>query len=171
METSLFVDPTGRVKPLTWVGLSGILVLIDFFSGAAIQFPVLFVLPIALATWYGGRKWGFCLAVFLPAARLLFWNFWDTQWSFAIEVVNTLVRLAAFWSFAFAVDVARRKTEEVISLRGMLPICSFCKAIRDNRGEWHQLEQYMVHHSDASFTHGVCPECAKEHFPPFLEKG
>lgn len=76
----MFADPSGRVKPVSWVGLSFILLVLDFFSGAAIQFPVLFLLPIALATWYGGRKWGFVLATILPMVRLVFWNFWDTGW-------------------------------------------------------------------------------------------
>ena len=54
---------------------------------------------------------------------------------------------------------------EVKTLGGMLPICSHCKKIRDDKGYWNQLEAYLNEHIDAEFTHGICPDCAKEAFP------
>ena len=56
------------------------------------------------------------------------------------------------------------------TLTGLLPICSSCKNIRDDKGYWHQVEAYVQHHSDANFTHGICPECAKKLYPEFLGK-
>lgn len=50
---------------------------------------------------------------------------------------------------------------EVKALEGMLPICGHCKKIRDDRGYWNQLETYISDHTDATFTHGICPECAE----------
>lgn len=50
---------------------------------------------------------------------------------------------------------------EVKNLEGMLPICGQCKKIRDDRGYWNNLESYISDHSDATFTHGVCPDCAE----------
>jgi len=58
-----------------------------------------------------------------------------------------------------------RLLAEVKTLGGMLPICSHCKKIRDDKGYWNQLEAYLNVHTDAEFTHGICPECAKEVFP------
>ncbi|HCZ32869.1 MAG TPA: hypothetical protein DHV93_05080, partial [Holophagaceae bacterium] len=49
---------------------------------------------------------------------------------------------------------------EVKTLGGMLPICSHCKKIRDDRGYWNQIEAYLNEHTDAEFTHGICPDCA-----------
>ena len=46
------------------------------------------------------------------------------------------------------------------TLSGMLPICASCKKIRDDKGFWNQIETYIRAHSDARFTHGICPECA-----------
>ena len=54
---------------------------------------------------------------------------------------------------------------DVKTLRGILPICSFCKKIRDNAGHWNQLEVYVRDRSDADFSHSVCPDCAKIHYP------
>ena len=49
-------------------------------------------------------------------------------------------------------------------LSGMLPICSSCKKIRDDRGYWNQIEVYVRDHSDAEFTHGLCPDCAQKYY-------
>ncbi len=50
-------------------------------------------------------------------------------------------------------------------LSGMLPICSSCKKIRDDKGYWNQIEVYIRDHSEAEFTHGICPECFKKLYP------
>jgi hypothetical protein len=49
-------------------------------------------------------------------------------------------------------------------LEGMLPICMFCKGIRNEDDDWEQLENYISRHSEATFTHGCCPTCIEEHF-------
>jgi PAS domain S-box-containing protein len=54
---------------------------------------------------------------------------------------------------------------QVKLLSGLLPICSNCKKIRDEKGLWHQLEMYIRDHSEVSFSHGVCPECMKIFYP------
>jgi len=62
-------------------------------------------------------------------------------------------------------EEAQRLLEEVHTLRGILPICSYCKQIRDDQGYWHEVEAYIEKHSGADFTHGICPGCLAEHFP------
>ena len=54
---------------------------------------------------------------------------------------------------------------KVKMLQGLLPICSFCKGIRDDHGYWSRVEDYITTHADVSFTHGICAPCAREHFP------
>ena len=60
----------------------------------------------------------------------------------------------------------KEKTEQALSeikqLKGLLPICSNCKKIRDDKGYWNHLELYISKHSDASFSHGICPECTEQ---------
>jgi phosphoserine phosphatase RsbU/P len=48
---------------------------------------------------------------------------------------------------------------QVKQLEGMLPICSYCKRVRDDQNYWHQIEEYVTHHSQALFSHSICPEC------------
>lgn len=55
--------------------------------------------------------------------------------------------------------------DEIQTLHGVIPICSHCKNIRDDQGAWNQLEAYIRDHSTATFTHGICPDCIKRHFP------
>jgi HAMP domain-containing protein len=57
--------------------------------------------------------------------------------------------------------------KELKILRGILPICAYCKKIRDDEGYWAQIESYIKAHSEVDFTHGICPECAKKHFPNY----
>jgi PAS domain S-box-containing protein len=54
--------------------------------------------------------------------------------------------------------------DNVKTLQGLIPICANCKKIRDDKGYWNQVEGYIMEHSDATFTHGVCPDCAKKIF-------
>ena len=54
---------------------------------------------------------------------------------------------------------------KIKTLRGLIPICSSCKNIRDDSGYWEHLETYITHHSDAEFTHSICPKCAKQLYP------
>ena len=55
--------------------------------------------------------------------------------------------------------------DQVKQLSGMLPICSSCKKIRDDKGYWNKIESYISDHSEAKFSHGICPECAKKLYP------
>lgn len=57
---------------------------------------------------------------------------------------------------------------KVKTLSGLLPICAGCKKIRDDSGYWNRIEDYIRRHSDADFTHGLCPECAKKLYPQFF---
>lgn len=54
---------------------------------------------------------------------------------------------------------------KVQTLRGLLPICASCKSIRDDKGYWNKLEAFISKHSEAQFSHGICPECAKKLYP------
>ncbi len=56
---------------------------------------------------------------------------------------------------------------EIKTLQGFLPICASCKKIRDDEGYWQQIEKYVEDRSDARFSHGICPECARKLYPEF----
>jgi DNA-binding NtrC family response regulator len=58
--------------------------------------------------------------------------------------------------------------EKIKVLDGLVPICANCKKIRDDKGYWNQIEQYITKHSSAKFTHGICPECVDKLYPGLI---
>jgi PAS domain S-box-containing protein len=59
---------------------------------------------------------------------------------------------------------------ETKTLRGIIPICMICKQIRNDKGFWEQVEVYVHNHSEADFSHGICPKCIQEKFPKVYKK-
>ena len=59
--------------------------------------------------------------------------------------------------------------DKIKQLSGMLPICANCKKIRDDKGYWHDVAVFIRKHSEADFSHGICPECAGELYPELFE--
>ncbi|HIJ56214.1 MAG TPA: PAS domain S-box protein [Deltaproteobacteria bacterium] len=55
--------------------------------------------------------------------------------------------------------------EKIKTLRGLIPICAACKNIRDDRGFWHRVEEYITRHAEVKFSHGICPDCMKKLYP------
>lgn len=61
----------------------------------------------------------------------------------------------------------QKALDEVKTLRGIIPICANCKQIRDDKGFWNEVEKYVSAHTNAEFSHGICPQCMKELYPEF----
>jgi hypothetical protein len=87
-------------------------------------------------------------------------------------LVNRGLTVFVLWTTALLITQQVRLLEqreaarrELRVLQGLLPICASCKRIKDERGEWTQLEPYIAEHSEADFTHGICPECAEKLYP------
>ncbi len=74
-------------------------------------------------------------------------------------------------SWKVGVDITELKAAQarVKVLSGLLPICSNCKKIRDDTGYWNRIEAYIHDHSEADFTHGICPTCSRELYPELYE--
>jgi DNA-binding response OmpR family regulator len=63
------------------------------------------------------------------------------------------------------IEALEGSLEEIKRLSGLLPICAKCKRIRDKQDQWHQIEDYISDHSEADFSHGLCPDCARVLYP------
>jgi CheY-like chemotaxis protein len=98
----------------------------------------------------------------------------------ALEIERAIV--IAMARFADMIELRRLNAElearnqelqealaRVKTLRGLLPICASCKKIRDDQGYWQQVEVYLRQHSEAQFSHGICPDCAKKLYPQLFE--
>jgi phosphoserine phosphatase RsbU/P len=85
-----------------------------------------------------------------------------------LRVGRRVVELQA--ALASRVAQLQDALSRVKQLQGLLPICSYCKRIRDDHDYWQQVETYMSEHSQATFTHGICPECYEKFFKTELEE-
>lgn len=68
-------------------------------------------------------------------------------------------------TLARKIEELRKAIEKIRTLRGIIPICAGCKKIRNDQGYWQQVEVYVKNHSDAEFSHGLCPECLTIMYP------
>lgn len=107
---------------------------------------------------------------------LLFWGifislsvFFEMSGLVYFSLLVGLQTLAAFGMVAMLVNRIKVKNEDnekhIEKLEGILPICSYCKKIRDKEDNWKLLEEYIEDRTDASFSHGICPECFEKHRP------
>lgn len=159
---------------LCWVILSCLILFIDYFTGSLIQFPFMFIVPVGLAAWYNGSRWGLAFAIILPFIRLYLTTLSPVPWSFSVSVINAAIRIAIMVGYVLLIAyIAKQKKElerEVDILEGILPVCSFCKKIRDEHDVWQPMENYISERSEASFSHGFCPECGEKHYGEALRR-
>ena len=158
-----------RIRAGHWITLSAAVLVTDYATGPFIQFPILFVAPVALATAAHGRRTGMVVAASLPILRLSFFLRWQLPSSWALEIVDTGVDVAILLATSILIEKIILQERELQVLEGLLPICSFCKRIRDEEGHWRQLEGYISARSSAEFSHTVCPACGLKHYPDLVE--
>ena len=75
------------------------------------------------------------------------------------DLKQTMLFMNSMWTIL----KQKKSLEEIKILQGLIPMCMVCKNIRNDKGAWDQLEKYISEHSDAKFTHGICPDCLKKH--------
>jgi hypothetical protein len=152
--------------------LAALTVAIDYFSGPFIRFPIILAAVAIAATVYA-RPWvGYCLACVSPVVELgLAWHWQPMTDSPAwAHIADTAIRIAVLLTLVYLVAHLQAAQRQVRVLSGILPICSFCKRIRDQDGNWQQMEAYIATRSEAEFSHGLCPECAAREYGQYLGK-
>jgi hypothetical protein len=95
---------------------------------------------------------------------------WFLPWTFKDLTLNILALGVFSLISILAHDFIYNLVEENKELKGFLPICAHCKKIRDDAGYWHQVEEYIRDHSEAQFSHGICPDCARERYPEYFKE-
>jgi hypothetical protein len=114
------------------------------------------------------------LAVAVPLVRLIALvelpDLPGATWTLGATTIarGVVVFFIGLW-FARLSDTERALDRRVRVLEGLLSICSFCKSIRNEDGEWERLEAYITRKSEAKFSHGFCPSCGASHYSGFLE--
>jgi hypothetical protein len=143
---------------------------VDYFLVPYVQFPLFFLAPVSLAAWHRGAAWGTGIALAVTIGRAVSNTAWGVDLS--VSLWAAALRILLLFGYAYLVARTGKQTRalerEVRMLRGILPICSFCKRIRDEQARWQQLEIYITEKSEAKFTHSLCPECISQHYPDVL---
>lgn len=176
-----FAVAVAVVLNLSWFADAGSQGSMGMFFFAGVMVNIIF--------FRGRRRRFFLLAFALNGIALITVDHLHPEWSIPFHtpldryldlVTGFLVSVTAcvlmIWVVTTSHDEERRRLgeanaelkrnlEEIRTLQGLLPICSWCKKVRDDAGLWTQVEHYLADHTDLSFTHGMCPECAQEHFP------
>lgn len=146
---------------------------------------VLFIAAVIVSSRWAGARAGVCAA--LLSVLVFDWFFdatphiLDFRLAGLVQVmvfgsVSLLVaslekrRGQAIWSLEEANRKLIASVHEIKILRGILPTCSFCKRIRTEGDDWAQMETYIHEHSEADFSHTVCPDCLGKHFPDIYER-
>jgi len=160
--------PVGRVNPWWWTAVAASFLAFDYFGGGGTEFPTLYLVPVIFAAWYSGKWAAIALAIAVSLLHtlvlILGWHGEDLTLPILMTLVRgVVVSVLALW-FARLSEHERQLHRYVVKLEGLLPICSHCKSIKNEAGQWESLEAFMSERSDADFSHGLCPNCVREHY-------
>ncbi len=150
---------------------------VDYVTGRELNFFLFYFIPISIAACGLGAAQAVAVSVVCAATWALSDSMAGASYTAPFYAVwNTGIRLVAFVVVALAISKisallhAERKINEELRaaraqlkiLEGLLPICAYCKKIRSADGGWEQLERFITQHSEARFSHGVCPACKQD---------
>jgi hypothetical protein len=157
---------------------------VDYATGFEVSLSVFYLIPISLVVWFVDRRVGIAAAGLsaiswmmvdilgdrsLPTTFIPYWTAGMRLAFFLIVVYLLSGRKNAEAEREQLIGELTEALANVKTLRGLLPICAACKKVRDDKGYWNQIEAYLRAHSEASFSHAICPECAKRLYPDLVD--
>ncbi len=151
----------------------------DYITGTEIIFTMFYLIPVSAISWKLGRSAGIVASLICAVVWSIVDYFGRPLFDPVTVVWNIAIQFAMFVSYAVVLSKVRTGIDaqtavnedleaalaEVKRLSGVIPICAWCKKIRDSEGVWHQLETYILDHSEVDFTHSICPECKHTLYP------
>ena len=156
------------------IAVSLIIFGIDSFLPLGVAGGVPYILVILLSMWSSETKLPYQLAILVSILTIAGYFISPHGGEMWKVFVNRFLALFAIWVTAILSMKQKKAQEEKANafaklkiLNGLLPICMSCKKIRSDDGYWGQIEMYIREHSEAEFSHGICPDCAKELYPDF----
>ncbi len=153
-----------------WLAAAG---MVDHVTPLGYGLSYFYLPAVIFAAWSSGRRAGLLAAISatvvwyladsigvdFPGSIARVWNA-GVRFAFFATVVVLIHRLRATLAHQDAlITQLLEALAEVRTLRGLVPICAWCKKVRDDSGYWASVETFVEAHTDASFTHGVCPDC------------
>lgn len=142
---------------------------LDLFLPLGVAVGVLYVVPVLLSLWLPSRIHTMAIAGVSTALTLVGYAFSPSGLVW-IGLLNRVLTVALIWAVMLVVLLRKRAEERIKTLEGLIPICAACKKIRNDRGYWDVLESYLHEHSEAQFTHGLCPDCMEQYYGSIEQK-
>ncbi len=151
--------------------------VMDYITGWEFGFFVFYFIPIALSAWLLGIRYSIGISILSS----IVWFISDYYSGYPYSSVlfrywNAGIRFLSFLSISFSISYYQLLIKErllsqelkeslgnVKTLSGLIPICAACKKIRDDEGYWKQVEEYVGEHTEAQFSHGLCPDCYQKY--------
>ena len=160
---------------LSSLAVLAVVATVDALTPYELGFSAFYVIPVLIATWGVGTARGLGFALLsaccwyvadLTSGRPLtheFYRIWDTLnhlLSYSLVAVVTGRLRQAFQQEQALRENLDLTLKNVKELEGLLPVCAWCKKVRNDEGYWQELETYLGPRIKAAFSHGICPECA-----------
>ncbi|MDH4068939.1 MAG: hypothetical protein OEV30_00805 [Ignavibacteria bacterium] len=158
------------IKMTVAVLLMSLVALLDYLSGSELSFSIFYIFPVLATSWFVGHRAALTMAVLSSAVWLAVDTAAGATYShYLIPIWNALVRLIFFVVVGVVVPHLRLEIQHshlaLKRLTELLPMCAWCRNIRDAEGAWSSLEEYIETHTGSEVTHGICPRCIDKHFP------
>lgn len=146
--------------------------IIDSLLPLGVVGGIPYILVILISLWAHRKQLPVYMAIVATILTVIGFHLSPPGGELWKVLTNRALALIAVWLVA-VLSVQRRTLHEenekalreVKILSGFLPICASCKKIRDDKGYWNQIESYIRDHSEAEFSHGICPDCSKKLYP------
>jgi hypothetical protein len=144
---------------------------------------VLYILAVLISLWAPRKRITIIVAIVSSIFTIFAFYYKPHVYDMWKVIFNRAISLLAVWITAIiglqrkiveqkmekAVREREKALEDVRILKGLLPICSSCKRIRNENGQWEMIEGYIKNHSEAEFTHGLCQECSVKLYPELFK--
>ncbi|NWJ40700.1 MAG: hypothetical protein HXX12_06990 [Geothrix sp.] len=162
------------------LALLGVILLVDVIAPPEVDFSAFYLVPVIWLAWCRGTREGLFMALFCGVGwylhALLSGRYASSEWYRLWDALNKQI---SYLLAAWAVGALRREVlaqqslnqklqasmAEVRELKGLLPVCAWCHKIRDDQGQWHSMEVFLLQRTGAAATHGICPSCLEKAEP------
>jgi len=147
-----------------------VLGFVDYVTGYEFGFFLFYFLPIVITAWKVGDTSSYLISILSSIVWFLSDISSHPYSSVLFAFWNTIMLLLCFLIIAYSTfkiqfllrekhGTSQLRLSQVKTLSGLIPICASCKKIRDDKGDWQRIEEYIEERTNAEFTHGLCPEC------------
>lgn len=145
---------------------SSTIFFIDLSIPLGVAGGVPYIIVVLISLWSSSKKFTYTVAFIVSTLTVIGFYFSPPGGELWKVIFNRSIALFAIWTTVILsiqrkiiLEEKEKALDEVKTLKGIIPICSYCHSIRNEDEAWDRLESYLSKNSDAAFSHGICPKC------------